>query len=112
MPGTVTVAVTDRSALMSTGALPVADVVTGGTSAAPLKSIFWPPIIGAIVAQLPNNPTAPANNSVENATGLLAILIIFFSFEGPFFGCRDIGTRHASYDNTDHLRRTEIERPL
>src|SRR3989442_15509556 len=81
MPDTVTVAVTDRSGLMSTVALPAAGVVTGGTSSAPPKAIFWPPIIGAIVAQLANTATAPANHSVENPADLLPILIMFFSVE-------------------------------
>src|SRR5438046_7169560 len=80
MPDTVTVAVTDRSDLISTVALPVAEVVTDGTSAAPLNSIFWPPIIGAIVAQLPNKPAA-TSNSVENPTNFPAVLIMFFSVE-------------------------------
>jgi len=70
------VAVTERSDLISTTAVPVAVVVTGGTSFSPFKSTRWPPTIGAIVAQLAIRPAAPISNSAESPPVLLAILFI------------------------------------
>src|SRR6516165_5720385 len=80
MPVTVTLAVTDRSGLMSTTAVPVASVVTGGTSLAPASVRRWPPTIGAIVAQLAINPTVPARTRTDSAGCFRANAIMTFSF--------------------------------
>src|SRR2546429_491045 len=111
MPDTVTVAVTDRSDLISTVALPVAEVVTGGTSAAPLNSIFWPPIIGAIVAQLTSIPAA-TSNTIENPANFPAVLIMFSPLKYCYPDAATLRVPHGLHDNTERRRRTKAKPKL
>jgi hypothetical protein len=89
---------------MSTVAVPVAVVATAGTSLSPVSATFCS-VVGDIVAQLANTPTAPASSNADIPADLPVILIIFVSVErfaarilrgavSPQTACRD--TRRAT----------------
>src|ERR1700692_2410369 len=93
MPVAVILALTVRSGLMVTVPVPVADVMTAGTSLLPERATCWPYIIwdiGPIEEQLARIPTTPATARAVTNLDFRNIVFTYSSVERVCFRCRRV----------------------